>query len=233
MHNSAVFVGHLAVALVATRAPSRPPLGALVAAAYGLDLIWPVLLLAGLERVRIAPGITAFTPLDFEHYPWSHSLALAIVWSMAAAGLWLLMRSKQAAAAIVIGLVVLSHWLLDAIAHRPDLPLWPGGPLIGLGLWQSVPATFVLEGALFAAAITAYLRGTRARTRAGSWAFWSLVAFTTIIWASGPFSPPPPSAAAIATVGLAMLLFPLWAYWIDRNRSAVTAEGPSVAGATV
>jgi hypothetical protein len=215
-----VFVGHLAVALAAKRVSPRTPLAALVAAAFGLDLLWPVFLLIGLERVRIAPGITAFTPLDFEHYPWSHSLSMAVIWAVAAGRLYVL-RSRHVATAGVIGLVVVSHWLLDVVAHRPDLPLWPGGPLFGLGLWNSIPATFAVEGALFAAAIAAYLAGTRARTRAGSWAFWSLVAFTTLIWASGPFAPPPPSASAIAIVGLAMLLFPLWAHWIDRHRTTI------------
>ena len=218
-----MFVGHLAVALAARRASPRTPLAALVAAAFGLDLIWPIFLLAGLERVRVAPGITASTPLDFEHYPWSHSLSMAIIWGVAAGRLFVF-RSKHVGTAAVIGLVVVSHWVLDYVTHRPDLPLWPGGPLVGLGLWNSIPATFVVEGALFAAAIAAYLRGTRARTRAGDWAFWSLVAFTTLIWASGPFSPPPPSATAIATVGLAMLLFPLWAHWIDRTRVDANAK---------
>ena len=215
-----MFVGHLAVALAARRASPRTPLAALAAAAFGLDLIWPVLLLTGLERVRIAPGITAFTPLDFEHYPWSHSLSMAVIWAVAAGRLYVL-RSKHVATAGVIGLVVVSHWVLDYLTHRPDLPLWPGGPLVGLGLWNSIPATFAVEGALFAGGIAAYLAGTRARTPAGHWAFWSLVAFTTVIWASGPFSPPPPRASAIATVGLAMLLFPLWAHWIDRHRTAI------------
>ena len=186
-----MFVGHLAVALAAKRATPRTPLAVLVGAAFGLDLIWPILLLAGVERVRIAPGITAFTPLDFVHYPWSHSLSMAIIWGVAAGRLFVI-RSKHLGTATVIGLVVVSHWVLDATAHRPDLPLWPGGPLIGLGLWYSIPATFLVEGALFAAAIAVYLRGTRARTRSGTWAFWSLVGFTTVIWASGPFAPPPP-----------------------------------------
>ncbi len=75
-----MFVGHFAVALGAKRAAPRIPLGLLVAAAIALDLIWPLLLLAGVETVRIDPGNTAFTPLAFDHYPWSHSLVMALVW---------------------------------------------------------------------------------------------------------------------------------------------------------
>ena len=212
-----MFVGHLAVALAAKRASPRTSLAALVAAAFGLDLLWPVFLLLGVERVRVAPGITAFTPLDFVHYPWSHSLTMAIIWGVAA-GRLSVVRSRHFSTAALVAAVVISHWVLDFVTHRPDLPIWPGGPVTGLGLWNSIPATFAVEGALFAAAISVYVRGTRARTRAGTWAFWALIAFTTLVWASGPFSPPPPSAAAIASVGLAMLLFPLWALWIDRNR---------------
>lgn len=212
-----MFVGHLAVALAAKRGSPGTPLGALVAAAFGLDLIWPVLLLAGLERVRIAPGITAFTPLDFEHYPWSHSLSMAIIWGVVFGRLGAL-ALRRARAGAVIALVIISHWVLDFVTHRPDLPLWPGGPEAGLGLWTSIPGTLVVEGALLAAVVALYVRGTRPRSAAGSWAFWMLIAITTAIWVSGPWSPPPPGERAIAWVALAMWLFPLWGIWIDRNR---------------
>lgn len=219
-----MFVGHLAAALAAKRVERRAPLGALVGAAFGLDLIWPVLLLAGVEAVRIDPGNTAFTPLAFDHYPWSHSLSMAIVWSIvvgrvAAAAL------KHTRAGLIVGATVLSHWLLDFVTHRPDLPLWPGGPKVGLGLWNSVPLTLIVEGLLFAAAVALYLRATRPRDAAGKWAFPALVLLTTAIWVSGPFSPPPPGVTAIAVVGLALWCFPLWAWWIERHRM----EGPASA----
>lgn len=212
-----MFVGHLAVALGARRVAPRVPLGALVAASYGLDLLWPMLLLAGVERVRIDPSATAFTPLDFEHYPWSHSLAMAAVWAVLAGALaarWL----RTTAAGLVVAGVLASHWLLDWVTHRPDLPLWPGGPLTGLGLWQSVPGTIVVEGLLFALALEAYRRAFRPRDRVGRWALTGLVLFTGAIWLSGPWSPPPPGVGAIASVGLALWLLPVWAAWIDRHR---------------
>jgi hypothetical protein len=212
-----MFVGHLAAALAAKRVERRAPLGALVGAAFGLDLIWPVLLLAGVETVRIDPGNTAFTPLAFDSYPWSHSLSMAIVWSIvvgrvAAAAL------KHARAGLIIGVTVLSHWVLDVLTHRPDLPLWLGGPKVGLGLWNSIPLTLIVEGTLFAAGVALYLRATRPRDAAGTWALWALIAFATAIWVSGPFSSPPPNATAIAVVGLALWLFPLWASWVERHR---------------
>lgn len=214
-----MFVGHLAVALGAKRASPRTPLAALIAAAFGLDLIWPVLLLVGLERVRIDPGHTAFTPLAFDYYPWSHSLSMAVVWGIAAGRLSVVLL-KRAAAGLLIGLAVVSHWVLDYVTHVPDLPLWPGGPVAGLGLWNSIPGTLIVEGALFATAIAVYLRGTRPRRPAGKWSFWLLVVLTTVIWISSPWSPPPPSERAIAWVGLTMWLFAPWGSWIERNRQS-------------
>jgi len=214
-----MFAGHLAVALATKRATPRAPLAALVAAAFGLDLLWPVLLLAGVEQVRIVPGYTAFTPLVFESYPWSHSLSMALIWAIIA-GRLSAMVLKNLTAGLFIGLAVASHWVLDYVTHVPDLPLWPGGPRYGLGLWNSIGMTLVVEGALFAAAIAIYLRATTARNATGTWAFWGLIGLTTVIWVSGPWAPPPPSVMAIAVAGLAMWLFPVWADWIERNRSA-------------
>lgn len=140
-----------------------------------------------------------------------------MIWGVAA-GRLAAGRFGRVGSGLAIGLVVISHWLLDFLTHRPDLPLWPGGPEVGLGLWHSIPGTLLVEGALFGAAIAIYARGTRARRAAGTWSLWSLVVFTGAIWISGPWGPPPPSARAIVWVGLAMWVFPLWAVWIDRTR---------------
>ena len=213
-----MFVGHLAVALGARRAEPRAPLSLLIGAAFGLDLLWPILLLVGVETVRIEPGNTAFTPLAFLHYPWSHSLSMAVIIGVAAGRIAApILRSARAG--LVVGVAVVSHWVLDYVTHRPDLPLYPGGQLVGLGLWNSIPGTFIVEGLLFLAAIEYYRRGTRELDAQGRWAFWSLIGLTTLIWVSGPFSPPPPSPIAIAIVGLAMWLFSLWGSWIDCHRT--------------
>jgi membrane-bound metal-dependent hydrolase YbcI (DUF457 family) len=213
-----VFVGHLAVALAAKSTSPRTPLSWLVGASFGLDLLWPVLLLAGLEVVRVDPGNTAFTPLDFESYPWSHSLVIVAAWAVLVGALaWRLFGASGAG--VLVGVVLVSHWLLDVVSHRPDLPLWPGGPEVGLGLWNSIPATLLAEGALFVIGVELYRRGTVARDAAGRWALAGLVALTGVIWISGPWSPPPPGPQAIAGAGLAMWLFPPWAGWIDRHRS--------------
>jgi len=216
-----MFIGHLAVALGVKKAAPRMPLGLLVGGTFGLDLLWPIMLLAGVESVRIDPGNTAFTPLAFDSYPWSHSLLLAVFWSVVA-GLIVGLSWRSGMAGSLMGMTVASHWLLDWVTHRPDLPLWPGGPEVGLGLWNSIPATILVEGGLFVAAIELYRRASRPIDGIGRWAFRALIALTALIWISGPLSSPPPAPGAVAIAGLAMWLFPLWGRWIDAHRTART-----------
>jgi hypothetical protein len=212
-----VFVGHLGVALASKRLEPRLSLAALTLAAFGVDILWPVFLLTGIEVVRIRPGDTAFTPLEFVSYPWSHSLAMTVLWGALAAAVTVAFL-KSTRAALVLGALVVSHWVLDWITHRPDLPLWPGGPVQGLGLWQSIGGTLAVEAAVLALGIALYQRETRVIDGRGRWPFVALVALVTAIWLSSPFSPPPPSVMAIAAVGL---LFPLimtpWTIWIERR----------------
>src|SRR6185436_9757600 len=141
-----MFIGHYAVALGAKKLVPRASLGTLIAAATFLDLVWPVFLILGIEKVSIAPGITAFTPLDFESYPYSHSLLTAIAWGALFGAVYFLRAGRNATAALVMGALVVSHWILDAATHRPDLPLDPWSDIrVGLGLWDSIPATLAVE----------------------------------------------------------------------------------------
>jgi hypothetical protein len=217
-----VFIGHFAVAFAAKRAAPSVSLGTLFVACELVDLIWPVFVLAGIETVRISPGNTAFTPLEFIHYPWTHSLAMGVLWALFLGTLYFLLR-KNMRGAIVVGAVVLSHWLLDALVHRPDLPLAPGGEArIGLGLWNSVPGTLALEGAMFVAALALYLKNTRARDRIGSAGFWALIAFLLAAYCGAAFGPPPPNVETVAWAGIAGgALTAAWGYWLDRHRQVV------------
>jgi hypothetical protein len=215
-----MFLGHYAVAIGAKRAAPRASLGTLIAAAAFLDLVWPVLVLLGLERVVVAPGATAFTPLDFEHYPISHSLVMSVVWGVAFGGVYFLAR-RDLRAAVVLGLLVVSHWFLDAVVHRPDLPLTLGGDArVGLGLWNSIPGTLAVELAMFVAAVWLYVGGTRARDRIGSVGLIAFSAFVLLIYAGAAFGPPPPSASAIAWSDMGQWLVVALAAWIDAHRSA-------------
>jgi membrane-bound metal-dependent hydrolase YbcI (DUF457 family) len=223
-----VFIGHFAVAFAAKRIAPTVSLGTLFLAAQLADLIWPALVLSGIEIVAIRPGITAMTPLDFIHYPYSHSLLALAAWSVLLGGAWLLRHRPAATAALVITAVALSHWLLDVISHRPDMPLTLAGPTrLGFGLWNSIPATLVVEGLMFAIGVALYARGTAARNRIGRNGLVALVAFLALVYLAGAFGPPPPSPAAVAWTAQAIWLLVAWAYWVDRNRSPLrfsTAE---------
>jgi membrane-bound metal-dependent hydrolase YbcI (DUF457 family) len=212
-----VFVGHFAVAFAAKRAAPTVSLGTWFIACELIDLIWPLFLLLGIETVRIAPGLMAFTPLDFEHYPWTHSLLMCAVWALAMAALY---WTRDRVAAALLGVVVLSHWFLDAIVHRPDLPLAPGSDMkIGFGLWNSVPATLALELALFAIGVGLYARGSRPADRIGRYGLWAIVVFLLVAYAGAAFGPPPPSVQAIAWAGLlGGAITAALAYWVDAHR---------------
>ena len=217
-----MFLGHYAVAFAAKKTSPPIPLGALVLAAQLADLVWPMFLVAGIEHVRIDPGNTAFTPLDFYHYPWTHSLLMALLWSAASFGAYFAL-TKQRRDSAIIGIVVFSHWVLDFITHRPDLPLLPlGGTKVGLGLWNSVPMTLIFEVTFWVLAIAWYLRTTRAKNRVGHLGLWSLIVFLSMVYVANLLGPPPPSAEAIAPVSLTLWFIPLWAWWADYNREVVS-----------
>ena len=215
-----MLLGHYAVALAAKRYAPRTSLGTLILAAQLLDLMWPVFLLLGWERVNIVPGLMAASPFDFVHYPISHSLLMAVVWAMLLAGGYQVFRRYRRGSA-VIAIAVVSHWFLDAPMHRPDLPLWPGSTtLIGAGLWNSIAATIVIEVSLLLAGFLIYVRSTRPQDRIGTHALFALIAFLGLIFVIGFFAPPPSSPHALALAGFAMWLLVPWGSWIDRHRES-------------
>jgi hypothetical protein len=217
-----MFIGHFAVGLALKRAAPHTSLGILVAAPQLLDLLWPWFLLLGWEHVRIDPGNTSFTPLAFDSYPISHSLLMAIVWAVVF--VLLTRRVSTREAAFWIALAVVSHWVLDWITHVPDLPLLPFvGPKVGLGLWNSVAGTVVVEAAMFIAATWLYATTTRARDGVGRWAFVAWIVVLGVIYVGNIFSPPPPDVRTLSLVALFVWVFPLWAWWFDAHRT-LTAQ---------
>ncbi|MCL4690000.1 MAG: hypothetical protein KJ007_15665 [Burkholderiales bacterium] len=222
-----MFLGHFGAGFAAKAIAPRVSLGWLFAAAQFIDLLWPTLLLAGIERVRIAPGATAVTPLVFEHYPVSHSLAAVLAWAALVGALYFAVKRDRRGATVLAALVA-SHWFLDAIVHAPDLPLYPGSAtLAGMGAWSSLPLTLAIELAVFGGGAWLYAARTRAADATGRWAFAGLVLFLLAIHAGNLLGPPPPSATAIAWVGQAQWLLVLWAFWADNHRAPVPAPaGP-------
>jgi hypothetical protein len=213
-----MFLGHFAVAFAAKRAAPEVSLGTLFLAVQLADLVWPTLVLLGFETFAIRPGITAVTPLDFTRYPYSHSLVGMAVWGAALGIAWFALRLR-AWPAILLALCVLSHWLLDAASHRPDMPLTiDGDARVGLGLWNSVGATLAVEGALFAAGVAIYARATRPLDRIGRWSLVGLVLFLVAVYIANLFGPPPPGTTAVVWSAQAIWLLVAWGYWIDRHR---------------
>ena len=213
-----MFIGHFAVGFAAKPLAPRASLGTLMTAPLLLDLLWPVFLLLGFEQVRIVPGDSAFLTLDLYHYPWSHSLLMSVVWGALFALLYRA-RTNYMRGAVVVALGVVSHWVLDYVTHRPDMPLVPGvGIKLGLGLWNSVPATIAVEVAMFGSGLGFYLRTTRAKDRVGSFALGAFVVLLLLLYIANAFGPPPPSAEMLRRVGLVVWLFVPWVYWIDRHR---------------
>jgi hypothetical protein len=213
-----MFIGHFAVGFAAKRFAPRTSLGWLLAAPMFLDLIWPLFVLAGVEVVRIEPGNTVFTPLEFVSYPWSHSLLMTLVWAALLAGVyhW---KARYGPGTVAIALGVASHWLLDFVSHRPDMPLAPGlATKVGLGLWNHVAATVAVEVAMLVAGVALYISATKPATRAGSWGFWAFLALLGFLYAGAMRGDPPPNLTVLALSALSAWLAVWWAAWFDPNR---------------
>lgn len=219
-----MFIGHFAVGFAAKRAAPRASLGTMIAAACLLDLLWPLFVVAGIEWFRIVPGETVMTPMAFDHYPWSHSLLMTVVWALlfgAVVARW----GSGALGASLAGMAVVSHWVFDYVTHVPDLPLAPwGGVKVGLGLWNYPAVELPLECLLFIGGVALYARGTKARDKIGSVGLWAFVATLAALFAANLLSPPPPGPQAVAAFGLIATLFVAWPVWVDRHRAP---RGPS------
>jgi membrane-bound metal-dependent hydrolase YbcI (DUF457 family) len=219
-----MFIGHFGAGFAAKSIAPRISLGTLFIAAQFLDLLWPSLLLLGVERVRIDPAAAGIVPLVFEHYPVSHSLAAVVGWALLVGLVYRLIR-REYRGAIVLALLVISHWLLDVIVHQPDLPLYPGGAVrVGLNAWSSLPLTLAIEASLFVLGVWLYVRTTTPVDAAGTWGLAGLVVFLVGIYLGNLFGSPPPGVTAIAWAGQMQWLLVLWGYWIDRHRSAAIPD---------
>ncbi len=193
-----MFIGHFGVGFGVKRAQPKASLGTLFIAAQFLDLLWPLFLLLGWERVEINPPGTSSVPLNFVSYPWTHSLLMAIVWGLVVGGIYFLLR-RDVKGFIILALAVVSHWVLDLFVHHPDLPIVPGGAtFLGWKLWDYRAIELVIEFAIFAAGIILYQRATTAKDRIGSYGLWVLVLLLVLSFVSSLVGPPPPNSETIA-----------------------------------
>lgn len=226
-----MFLGHFGAAFALKRLEPKLSLGTLFLAVQLPDLLWGAFLLLGWEEVRIDPGYTAVTPLQFIHYPISHSLLGMAGWGLALAAVYYSWPTRDTSrhwqAAALVGLAVLSHFVLDAVVHVPDLPLSGGSPVrLGLGLWNHPVATLLLELATLAAGVAVYAayRSIRHPVHAGRLA--GLVALLVVVYLVNFFGPPPPSVTAIAVADLVgLLLLVAFAAWVDRPATAAERAG--------
>lgn len=220
-----MFVGHFGVALGAKKFAPRVSLGILFLACQLADLIWPSLVMLGVESFEIDPGNTVLTPLKFTHYPYSHSLLALVVWSILLAGIYVLLRNGGKRAFSVIAIVVVSHWFLDFVVHRADMPITLNETnLAGLGLWNYPLLAIPVEMLLFGLGIWIYCRRTRAVDKFGTYGLWGLVIFLVTIYAANIVGPPPPSVAAVTWSAQALWLIVAWGFWIDRHRAPVIRD---------
>ena len=215
-----MFVGHYGPSFAIRALRPEIPLWLLFLAAQLVDVAWTLLVLGGIEKLRIAPGITAASPLDLYYMPYTHSLVAALLWALGAAILCrFAFRWRGWQAALWVGAAVLSHWVIDWLVHRPDLPLYGDSVKVGLGLWNHIGLSLGLEVLVVVSGVWLYLKQTRGFTSVGR---YGPVVFVVLMLAIQVTSivGPPPSPAAVAASGLgAYLVFAAIAAWIDRQRS--------------
>jgi hypothetical protein len=214
-----MLLGHVAAGLAGKKFASRVSLGTLVLAGTLSDLVFTVLVIAGVEHLRIVPGITAVNPFDMYDYPFSHGLLANIVMAVLFAGIYFLIK-KDRRSSIVLGLVVLSHWVLDVISHCPDMALiGSDGPKVGLGLWNSFAGSVAVELVLILVGLILYLRATKPR-RALSYLPLSLFilysAFMFTGWLLGTI--PENLIVVYISSGIMMIIYLALAYWTDYLR---------------
>jgi hypothetical protein len=205
--------------LAAKRIEPLVSVGTLVLASMMADLLWCIFMFAGIEHVQFRPGMGAANYFAATDIVMSHSLLMDAIWAALLAAAYFLKRRSPRGAWVIFGVVV-SHWLLDWISHRPDMPLSPRvRRYFGLGLWGSVPAAVLVEGGFWLLAVIVYSRATRAKNRTGFYAYWSVVAVLTLVWYNNLSGPPPPDPhTAPITSFLFFSLVVAWAYWMNRVR---------------
>ena len=205
-----MLVGHFAVAFTSKRIDTRLSLGTLVLAAMLPDILWPVFTMAGIEYI-------ASKPTGNFDVAMSHSLLMVTIWGALFAGAYFF-QHRDKRAAMILFIVVLSHWILDSISHKHSLA--PGVNIyVGLGLWKSLLATFLVEGGFWLVAIILYVRATYAVKPMGNYGFWPVIVFLTFVWATNVRSGPPPPETIMGSLIFFSLLV-VWAYWINTLRPA-------------
>lgn len=221
-----MFLGHYGLAFALKRAEPKLSLGTLFIAVQLADLLWGCFILLGWEEVRIVPGYTAVTPLQFVHYPISHSLAAALAWALVGAALYFSWPTRDTSrhwqAAVIVAVAVLSHYPLDVLVHIPDLPLTGAedSPRLGLGLWNSRTWTLVAESLALLTGVVLYLSSRSHRHPVRKARLAALLLLVVAVYGASFFGPPPPSVTALGLGDIGLLIGAgILAGWADRRAS--------------
>jgi len=216
-----MFIGHFALGLASKKIDKRPPLAVMFIAVQFLDLLWPVFVLFGIETFQIEVGNTMMTPLNFTSYPYSHSLLASLVWGFLFGLTFYLITKNRKGSLLLFGLVF-SHWVLDFLTHRTDLPLSPFSDIkVGLGLWNFPIIESVFEIGLFVAGVALYYRSIIPKRQI---AFWTLISVLLVIHLMNIFGPPPPNVEIVAWSANLVWLFVLLAWWIESRSRKQTVD---------
>lgn len=219
-----MFAGHYGVSFLVKKLEPRVPLWMLFLAAQLPDLLWAVFVLLGIEHYRIVPGITASLPLDLYYVPYSHSVVAAVAWSAVAfaACRWVVpvSRLRSNRSAFFLAPAVFSHWVLDLVVHRPDLPLYDDAHKVGFGLWNYPVVALALESVLLFGGMFVYLRSTTATSFAGRYGMvffglFILAVHCLLFWGPLPSSP----AEGAVELGLLYLILSGLVFWLERKRT--------------
>lgn len=218
-----MFIGHYAAAFAAKAVRPVLPLWLLFVAVQVVDFIWAVLVMTGVEKIRIIPGYTPANPLDLYHIPYSHSLVAGIVWSIAFAVLYMIMRRGAGVklSGVVLGLAVFSHWLADLLVHKSDLPILYGDPKLGFGLWDYFWLSLGMEIGLLVLAFIWFMRVTVSKNRWGNIAPWALLSFMIILQVGQHLAATITDPFAFAAQGLGIFtLLAVLAWQVEKSRMA-------------
>ena len=216
-----MFIGHYGPSFACKAAKPAIPLWVLFLAVQLVDIVWSVLVLFGIEKVRIVPGFTATNPLDLYYMPYTHSLPGATLWSVGAAIAYrIIVPAQKWSAAAIVGAAVFSHWILDLVVHRPDLALYDDSYKVGFGLWNYPATAFILEIALLFGGIALYLRMTEPKDSIGRYGMLVLGVVAVAAQAYVFFGPPPVSDTSLAFTALALyFVFAGAVYWLEGKRT--------------
>lgn len=215
-----MFIGHFGLSFAAKKLAPKVSLATLFVATQFVDILWPFMLIFNIEKVAVVPGYTKVNAYEFLYFPYTHSLLMGIIWGIVTALVYFLIK-KDIRSSIVIGLCVLSHWFLDLIVHTADLPVTLfGDDKVGLGLWNHVAATFIIEFLIFSGGLFIYTSITNAKNKKGKWGLWGLVILLVMVTISNTFGPPPPDSVKVLFISfiILMTLIILLANWVDKNR---------------